>query len=52
MIISAAIHDIDHRGVNNTFLINTKDSLALIYNDFSVQENNSISKFFTLINNE
>jgi hypothetical protein len=35
-IIAAAIHDIDHPGVNNAYLINTSSELALRYNDQAV----------------
>jgi hypothetical protein len=35
-IIAASIHDIDHPGVNNAFLINTSAAVALRYNDQSV----------------
>lgn len=32
-------HDFDHRGTNNNFLINSKQPLAILYNDKSVLEN-------------
>ena len=35
-IVAAAIHDIDHPGVNNAYLINTSAELALRYNDQAV----------------
>lgn len=37
-IIAAACHDINHPGKNQNFLVNTKDPLALLYNDQSVLE--------------
>ena len=37
--LSAIIHDYDHRGVNNDFLVRTADPLALMYNDTSPQVN-------------
>ncbi|GAX85028.1 hypothetical protein CEUSTIGMA_g12448.t1 [Chlamydomonas eustigma] len=37
-IIAAVVHDVDHKGVNNDFLINSKDPLALLYNDESPME--------------
>ena len=46
MILTAALcHDVDHPGVNNNFLINTQDDLALMYNGMS------FSSTFTLQSN-
>jgi len=39
LLISAICHDCDHPGLNNAFLINSRHSLALQYNDVSVLEN-------------
>lgn len=39
MIISAAIHDIGHLGVNNDFLVATGHEHAITYNDQSPMEN-------------
>ena len=36
--------DIDHPGLNNTFLCNATTSLAILYNDFSVLEQHHCSK--------
>ena len=36
-LIAAAIHDVDHPGFNNSFLISTLHPLALRYNDQSVR---------------
>lgn len=38
-IMAAVCHDLDHPGVNQTFLINTKNPLAGLYNSESVLEN-------------
>ncbi|GAX73385.1 hypothetical protein CEUSTIGMA_g838.t1 [Chlamydomonas eustigma] len=45
-IISAVIHDFEHRGVNNDFLIKSADELALIYNDRAPMENHHVSASF------
>ena len=48
-IVSAACHDIDHPGMGNLFLIETKDRVALRYNDISVLENFHIANTFEII---
>lgn len=35
LMIAALCHDLGHPGVNNTYLVNSKDRLALTYNDIS-----------------
>ena len=49
MILSAAVHDFDHPGVNNPYLINTKHFLALRYNDRSVLEHYHIASAFEIM---
>jgi len=39
LMIAAAPHDIGHPGLNNVFLINSNNPLAVTYNDQSVLEN-------------
>jgi cAMP-specific phosphodiesterase 4/calcium/calmodulin-dependent 3',5'-cyclic nucleotide phosphodiesterase len=46
MIISSMVHDTDHPGVNNPYLVATRDRLALRYNDKSVLENHHIAIAF------
>jgi hypothetical protein len=48
-MLSAAIHDIDHPGYNNMFLINNKSDLAIMYNDKSILENHHISLTFRIL---
>jgi len=42
-IVAAAIHDYDHPGVSNGFLMKTRDPLAALYNDQSPLENHHLS---------
>jgi len=50
MYLAACIHDFDHPGVNNKFLINVGDPLAELYNDKSVLENHHCSAALKLLN--
>jgi hypothetical protein len=51
-IIAALAHDIQHPALTNRFLVNTRDKLAIQYNDNSVLENMHISKLFTILNDD
>ena len=44
-------HDYQHPGVNNNFLKETNNKMAIRYNDASILENIHISKTFKLIAN-
>ena len=46
LCIAALGHDIGHTGVQNTFLVNSADPLALLYNDRSVLESMHTSTLF------
>lgn len=50
MLVAALCHDIDHPGLNNTFQINSKSPLAVLYNDLSVLENHHCARAFYLLN--
>ena len=49
IFIAAGIHDLGHPGYTNNFLINTKNDLAIKYNDQSVLENYHVSEAFNII---
>ncbi len=50
IFLSCLCHDFKHPGVNNNFLKETKNELAIRYNDLSILENMHISETFRLIN--
>jgi len=45
-LIAAAIHDVDHPGLNNQFLSVTGNTLAILYNDYAVLENHHLATAF------
>ena len=47
--VAAGVHDLMHPGLNNEFLINTKDSLAITYNDTSPLENFHAASAFQIM---
>eukprot|EP00325_Prymnesiales_sp_UTEX-LB-985_P034274 CAMPEP_0174722044 /NCGR_PEP_ID=MMETSP1094-20130205/37589_1 /TAXON_ID=156173 /ORGANISM="Chrysochromulina brevifilum, Strain UTEX LB 985" /LENGTH=680 /DNA_ID=CAMNT_0015922829 /DNA_START=74 /DNA_END=2116 /DNA_ORIENTATION=+ len=49
MAVGAAIHDFEHPGYNNAFLVASKDPVAILYNDSSVLENFHISSAWRLM---
>ncbi|KAL9643426.1 hypothetical protein ABK040_010041 [Willaertia magna] len=48
-LISATVHDYDHPGLNNAFLMSTRSYLATLYNDRAVLENHHCSQSFELM---
>ena len=51
-LIAAAIHDYSHPGRNNAYLINSKDELAITYNDKSILENYHVAEAFRILEEE
>eukprot|EP00161_Ancyromonas_sigmoides_P027181 TRINITY_DN96_c0_g3_i2.p1 TRINITY_DN96_c0_g3~~TRINITY_DN96_c0_g3_i2.p1 ORF type:complete len:674 (+),score=136.94 TRINITY_DN96_c0_g3_i2:176-2197(+) len=49
MLIGAAVHDLDHPGLNNNYEIATRSDRALVYNDVSPLENHHAAQTFLLM---
>lgn len=47
--LAGACHDFDHPGFSNLYLVETKDEIALRYNDQSVLENHHIASTFGIL---
>ncbi|ORX59888.1 HD-domain/PDEase-like protein [Piromyces finnis] len=47
--IAAIIHDYDHPGYSNIYLINIQDEMAVLYNDQRVLENHHLAKAWELL---
>jgi len=45
-LLAAIVHDLDHPGFTNAFLINAGNHLAVLYNDVAVLENHHVSYAF------
>lgn len=52
MVFSALIHDVGHRGVPNSVLVDEEDELAILHNDVSVAEQNSLQVAFSVLQQE
>ncbi|KAK6180169.1 cAMP-specific 3',5'-cyclic phosphodiesterase 4D isoform X2 [Patella vulgata] len=51
-IFASAIHDVDHPGLTNQYLVASGSELALMYNDESVLENHHLAVAFKLLQEE
>jgi len=49
LVIAALAHDVGHPGFTNRYLVNTRDSLAIEYNDLSVLEMMHASTVFNIM---
>merc|ERR1740130_1667000 len=49
LLVGAIGHDIGHPGVNNPFLLEVGDELAIQYNDLSPLENFHVSQLFNIL---
>jgi hypothetical protein len=49
LYVAAIVHDVDHPGVSNNFLIATSNPKAIFYNDKSVLENHHCSTAFNIL---
>ena len=49
LIVAGACHDHEHPGFSNQFLVDTKNPIAIRYNDVSVLENHHIASSFALM---
>jgi len=52
LVIAAVMHDYRHKGVNNVFLVETRDPLALMHNDQSVLERHHAAEAFLLMKDD
>lgn len=48
-LVAAAVHDVKHPGLNNSYLAAEKTDLATVYNDKSILENMHVSHAFFLM---
>jgi len=51
-LVAAMCHDIGHPAKNNAFMINSRNKMAVLYNDISVLENMHLTLLFETYNEE
>ncbi|QDZ19910.1 3',5'-cyclic-nucleotide phosphodiesterase [Chloropicon primus] len=51
-LFACMIHDFDHPGVSNDFLVRTSNKRAILYNNQSVNENWHVAQAFALLNGD
>jgi len=51
-LLAAIVHDMGHKGLNNSYEVATSGEIALMYNDRSVMENYHASRAFFLLRNK
>jgi hypothetical protein len=49
ILIGGACHDHEHPGFNNAYLIETKNEIAIRYNDISLLENHHVASTFAIM---
>ena len=52
LTIAAACHDVDHPGLNNLYLVESRHALSIRYNDLSVLENHHVATTFEIMTKE
>merc|ERR1712057_137343 len=48
-LLAAAVHDFEHLGVSNDFLVRIGDQRAMTYNDQHVNENHHVAAAFAIL---
>jgi len=48
-LLAAAVHDYEHHGLTNDFLVKTSDARALLYNDQHVNEQHHVAAAFAVL---
>lgn len=52
VVFAALVHDVGHMGVPNSVLVDEEDELAILHNDVSVAEQNSLQVAFSMLQRE